>query len=96
MDYVFGARGSVSPMRARGIREAGERFFVRLFVKTPPLAKLISDNENSRWEIIFVVDYKTNHIYIYTKNLHICKKNRYQTPVFKSFADGGFGAGLSA
>jgi hypothetical protein len=33
MDYVFSARGSVSPMRARGIREAGERFFVRLFVK---------------------------------------------------------------
>jgi hypothetical protein len=76
MNYVFGARGSVSPMRARGIREAGERFFVRLFVKTPPLAK------------------PTTHIY--TKNLHICKKNRYQTPVFKSFADAGFGAGLSA
>jgi hypothetical protein len=33
MDYVFSARGSVSPMRARGIREAGERFFVRLFFK---------------------------------------------------------------
>jgi endo-1,4-beta-mannosidase len=96
MDYVFGARGSVSPRRARGIREAGERLFVRLFVKIPPLAKLISDNENFRWEIMFVVDHKTNHLYIYTKNLHICKKNRYQTPVFKSFADASFGAGLSA
>jgi hypothetical protein len=76
MDYVFGARGSVSPMRARGICEAGERLFVRLFGKTPPLAKLISDNENSRWEIIFVVDHKTNHtyIYIYEKSTYMQKK----------------------
>jgi hypothetical protein len=55
MNYVFGARGSVSPMRARGIR-------------------VISDNENFRWEIIFVVDYKTNHIYIYEKPTYMQKK----------------------
>jgi hypothetical protein len=71
-------------MRARGIREAGERLFVRLFGKTPPsIAKLISDNENSRWEIIFIVDYKTNHIYIRKTYIYAKKtgiKRRFLNP----------------